>query len=140
MTCAKPFTKPLSRRAVLASATALSLAPMALTGPSAWATSEGPLASDPFDTLRDRWRTMMTGGNLDAGDAAYQERIADIDAAAEARWRTFDAGADRTALWPDLAPVTAASSAPTARARFCCAATAGGCGSPCPTPRAPRTR
>ncbi|MEW2402060.1 polysaccharide lyase 8 family protein [Streptomyces sp. NPDC046862] len=107
MTCAKPFSKPLSRRAVLASATALSLTPLGLAGPSAQAATEGraTVDGDAFDTLRDRWRTMMTGGNLDAGDAAYQERIADIDASAEARWRTFDAGADRTALWPDL-PLT----------------------------------
>ncbi|GAA3783801.1 polysaccharide lyase 8 family protein [Streptomyces phyllanthi] len=111
MTCDRPF----SRRAVLASATALSLTPLGLPGPSARAAAErdvvaGPTAraapeGDAFDTLRERWRTMMTGGNLDAGEPAYQERIADIDAAAEARWRTFDAGAGRTALWPDL-PLT----------------------------------
>lgn len=104
MTCGKPFARPLSRRAVLASATALSLAPMGVTGPSARAASDMSPSSDPFDTLRDRWRTMMTGGDLDAGDAAYLERIAEIDAAAEARWRTFDADAGRTALWPDLPP------------------------------------
>ncbi|MFF4835082.1 polysaccharide lyase 8 family protein [Streptomyces sp. NPDC001315] len=89
--------RPLSRRAVLASAAALGLS---LTVTPAVAAAE-----DAFDALRNRWRTMMTGGDLDAGDPAFTERVAGIDAAAEARWRTFDASAGRGALWPDL-PLT----------------------------------
>src|SRR5690606_165796 len=61
--------------------------------------------ADANDDLRNRWKTLLTGGNsYDLNDADIQARIANIDdvvtnAGATGYWDTMDTSPGRTYLW-----------------------------------------
>ncbi|WP_327258482.1 MULTISPECIES: polysaccharide lyase 8 family protein [unclassified Streptomyces] len=104
----------LSRRTLLAasSATAVTATTTLLTSaggaqarPVA-AASAGAAATADFDTLLQRAETLLTGGGFDPADADFTAAVAALDATATGLWDTLDRGAGRTALWPDLAPLT----------------------------------
>ncbi|MFF3391807.1 polysaccharide lyase 8 family protein [Streptomyces sp. NPDC002669] len=101
----------LGRRTLLmaggaTTATALLAAPgTALAAPAA------PEAADKaavgFDTLLRRAETLLTGGVPDPADPDLAAAVAALDTTARGLWDTLDRGAGRTALWSDLAPLTA---------------------------------
>jgi hyaluronate lyase len=65
----------------------------------------GALAAtaDEFDTLRLRWRDMLTmGTNANPADPNYAGWISSIGSTAQTRWSTMNANVGRTNLWSDL--------------------------------------
>lgn len=106
----------LSRRTLLAatgataaiSATTLATsagAAHAQSGDAADGASEA-VATVGFDALLQRAETLLTGGAFDPSDADFATAVAALDATAKGLWGTLDRSAGRTALWPDLSPVT----------------------------------
>ncbi len=85
--------RPLSRRLVLGSATASAV--LAATAGPAFA--NGSQADDEFDTLRGRWRTLLTGSGFDATAQPYATALAALGQQAAGYANTVQAG-----LWPDL--------------------------------------
>ncbi|WP_326769261.1 hypothetical protein [Streptomyces sp. NBC_01591] len=110
----------LSRRTLLAasSATAVTAATALIT--SAGAAHASPLtdasvladasagatAAAGFDTLFQRAESLLTGGGFDPADTDFTAAGAALDTTAKGLWDTLDRSAGRTALWPDLAPLT----------------------------------
>ncbi|MGW5277242.1 polysaccharide lyase 8 family protein [Streptomyces sp. NPDC004044] len=105
----------LSRRTVLAATGAT--AAVAATSATALVATAGaaqaqPVAGDGvggavgFDALLQRAEVLLTGGVFDASDADLAAAVAALDTAAKGLWDTLDRSAGRTALWPDLSPVT----------------------------------
>lgn len=98
----------LSRRTLLAvtgatAATALVTA----AGPAAATGRSGGAAAEPdFGTLLQRAETLLTGGAFDPSDSDFAAAVAALDTTARGLWDTLDRTPVRTALWPDLAPVT----------------------------------
>ncbi|MFF3059242.1 polysaccharide lyase 8 family protein [Streptomyces sp. NPDC057909] len=64
------------------------------------------VATVGFDALRQRAETLLTGGTFDPSDADFAAAAAALNATAKGLWDTLDRSAGRTALWPDLSPVT----------------------------------
>ncbi|WP_328625245.1 polysaccharide lyase 8 family protein [Streptomyces sp. NBC_00353] len=106
----------LSRRTLLAatgataavSATTLATsagAAHAQSGDAAGEASEA-VATVGFDALLKRAETLLTGGAFDPSDADFAAAAAALNATAKGLWDTLDRSAGRTALWPDLSPVT----------------------------------
>ncbi|MFC8537582.1 polysaccharide lyase 8 family protein [Streptomyces sp. NPDC057249] len=97
----------LSRRALLAAGGATASAVLT-TGPAGaartGAAEEEPI--DDFDVLLGRAEALLTGGAFDPSDPDFAAGVAALDGAAGALWDTLDRTAGRTALWPDLAPLT----------------------------------
>ncbi|WP_055589621.1 polysaccharide lyase 8 family protein [Peterkaempfera griseoplana] len=98
----------LRRRTLLAAGVGALLLPLT-TGAGAAQAATTPAGTDPFDLLRARAAELTTGGSIDPADPVFADALATLDAAAAAQWATLDRTAGRTALWPDLAPVTAAA-------------------------------
>ncbi|MFE7039675.1 polysaccharide lyase 8 family protein [Streptomyces atratus] len=104
----------LSRRTLLAasSATAVTAATTLMTSagaaharPVAAASGEAAATAD-FDTLLRRAETLLTGGEFDPADTDFTAALAALSTTAKRLWEAFDRSAGRTALWPDLAPLT----------------------------------
>ncbi|MFG2631164.1 polysaccharide lyase 8 family protein [Streptomyces sp. NPDC048473] len=104
----------LSRRTLLAasSATAVTAATTLMTSagaahawPVAAASAEAAATAD-FDTLLQRAEALLTGGGFDPADTDFTAALAALDTTAKGLWDTVDRSAGRTALWPDLAPLT----------------------------------
>ncbi|GGT45611.1 polysaccharide lyase 8 family protein [Streptomyces atratus] len=104
----------LSRRTLLAasSATAVTAATTLMTSagaahawPVAAASGEAAATAD-FDTLLRRAETLLTGGEFDPADTDFTAALAALSTTAKGLWEAFDRSAGRTALWPDLAPLT----------------------------------
>ncbi|MFF8614263.1 polysaccharide lyase 8 family protein [Streptomyces sp. NPDC015350] len=89
-------------------ATALLAAPgTALAAPAPGTAATGGTAAVGFDTLLQRAETLLTGGVPDPADPDLTAAVAALDTTARGLWDTLDRGAGRTALWSDLAPLTA---------------------------------
>ncbi|MCX5339275.1 polysaccharide lyase 8 family protein [Streptomyces atratus] len=104
----------LSRRTLLAasSATAVTAATTLMTSagaararPVAAASAEAAATPD-FDTLLRRAETLLTGGEFDPADTDFTAALAALSTTAKGLWDALDRSAGRTALWPDLAPLT----------------------------------
>lgn len=60
--------------------------------------------ADEFDTLRLKWRDLLTGGtNLNLADPAVKSRLGNIADAATSYWNSMDKSPSRTHLWSDAA-------------------------------------
>ncbi|WP_406457398.1 polysaccharide lyase 8 family protein [Streptomyces sp. NBC_00876] len=70
------------------------------------ARSAAQSTGEDFDVLLSRAETLLTGGAFDPSDPDFAAGLAALDRTAKGLWDTLDRGAGRTALWPDLAPVT----------------------------------
>ncbi|WP_406012372.1 polysaccharide lyase 8 family protein [Streptomyces sp. NBC_00984] len=104
----------LSRRTLLtaSSATAVTAAAALITSAGAAHaspvadTTAGAAATADFDTLLQRAESLLTGGGFDPADTDFTAAVAALDTTAKGLWDTLDRSAGRTALWPDLAPLT----------------------------------
>jgi len=97
----------LSRRTLLAASGATASA--VLTAGPARAARAGAHEEEPindFDGLLDRAQTLLTGGAFDPADPDFAAGVAALDSTAGALWDSLDRSPGRTALWPDLAPLT----------------------------------
>ncbi len=94
-----------SRRSVLKSSLGLSLAGVSLSGTTGTVTG-----ASEYETLRQRWAQLLTGGDFDETQSEYQDPLAELDQTAQDHWETMDTSADRDRLWSDL-PIPASSSA-----------------------------
>ncbi|MFE9857334.1 polysaccharide lyase 8 family protein [Streptomyces sp. NPDC005780] len=63
--------------------------------------------AEDFEGLLARAETLLTGGAFDPSDPDFAAGVAALDGTAKGLWDTLDRGAGRTALWADLAPLTA---------------------------------
>ncbi|MFB6507098.1 polysaccharide lyase 8 family protein [Streptomyces sp. NPDC002466] len=91
-------------------ATALLAAPgtaLAAPAPAPGTAATGGTTAVGFDTLLQRAETLLTGGVPDPADPDLTAAVAALDTTARGLWDTLDRGAGRTALWSDLAPLTA---------------------------------
>ncbi|MFF0048911.1 polysaccharide lyase 8 family protein [Streptomyces sp. NPDC005498] len=106
----------LSRRTLLAATgvtAAISATTLATSAGAAHAQSVGaadetlePVGTVGFGALLQRAETLLTGGAFDPSDTDFVAAVAALDTTAKGLWETLDRGAGRTALWPDLSPVT----------------------------------
>ncbi|MGC4951052.1 polysaccharide lyase 8 family protein [Streptomyces sp. DT224] len=97
----------LSRRTLLAASGAT--ASVVLTSGPAGAAPTGAAEEDPvndFEVLLERAGTLLTGGAFDPADPDFAAGVAALDSTTGALWDTLDRTAGRTALWPDLVPLT----------------------------------
>ena len=59
--------------------------------------------ADEFDTLRLKWRDMLTmGANANPADSSYSEWISSIESVAQNYWSSMKTNSTRTCLWSDL--------------------------------------
>jgi hyaluronate lyase len=59
--------------------------------------------ADEFDTLRLKWRDMLTmGANANPADSSYFEWISSIESVAQNYWSSMKTNSTRTCLWSDL--------------------------------------
>ncbi|WOX20010.1 polysaccharide lyase 8 family protein [Streptomyces solicathayae] len=96
------------RRALLAAGIGALLLPVTAGAGTAHADSAPP-ATDSFAALRARAAELATGGAIDPLDPVYTTALTSLNSSAAAQWAALDRSAGRTALWSDLAPVTAPS-------------------------------
>lgn len=83
----------ISRRGLLGLAGA-GLAAAAIGGANAaW-------AADEYDTLRQRWWTLLVGSGFNPATEQYASRLSDLGASANQRWSAMAIAP--TSLWPDL--------------------------------------
>ncbi|MFJ8751638.1 polysaccharide lyase 8 family protein [Streptomyces sp. NPDC102441] len=94
-----------SRRALLAATGATTAAAFVTAAGTAYARPSAVAAVD-FGSLLERAQTLLTGGVFDPADPDFAAALNALDSTAQELWSTLDRGAGRTALWPDLAPVT----------------------------------
>lgn len=67
-------------------------------------------ASYEYDQLRNKWKTVLTGGtNLQTQDPDIATKISDANSLAQTDWDTLDKSSNRTYLWADLTPSTTVS-------------------------------
>ncbi|MBD0380906.1 polysaccharide lyase family 8 super-sandwich domain-containing protein [Paenibacillus sedimenti] len=60
-------------------------------------------ASDEYDTLRDKWKVLLTGGTAyDSSDPDIASKIGQIVSTAQEYWDTLDKSASRTYLWSEF--------------------------------------
>ncbi|RRR98421.1 polysaccharide lyase 8 family protein [Glycomyces terrestris] len=71
--------------------------------------ADGPANPLDFDALRTRAAELLVGGAIDPADPEYAPAISRIESEAAPLWETMDRSDSRTAVWPDLAPVSSAS-------------------------------
>ncbi|WP_419998818.1 polysaccharide lyase 8 family protein [Streptomyces boninensis] len=93
-----PLVPRISRRSVLAGAAA--------TGATLLAARPAAAAADEFDTLLQRAADQLAGGEFDPEDPDFAAALGRLDAEADEWWQSMDRSAGRTAVWPDLAPVS----------------------------------
>src|SRR5437762_285484 len=73
--------------------------------------SRAVLAADEFDTLRLKWRDLLTGGDAyDPRDPAYAPAIATLDNRVRGLWERMNKTAGRKALWSEMSPGTSETS------------------------------
>ncbi|MEU1469307.1 polysaccharide lyase 8 family protein [Streptomyces sp. NPDC005761] len=98
----------LSRRTLL-SAGGAAVSAALVAGPARATEPPRPSrsADEDFDGLLTRAEALLTGGGFDPADPGFAAGVAGLDSTAKGLWDTLDRGAGRTALWTDLAPVTA---------------------------------
>ncbi|MCX4966066.1 polysaccharide lyase 8 family protein [Streptomyces sp. NBC_00654] len=98
----------MSRRTLLAATGATAATALVATAGPASAGGRSAAAPEPDDfvTLLGRAESLLTGGAFDPADADFATAVATLDSTARGLWNTLDRTAGRTALWPDLAPVT----------------------------------
>ncbi|MGW1409944.1 polysaccharide lyase 8 family protein [Streptomyces sp. NPDC002403] len=100
----------LSRRSLLAASSATAVTAALMTTASAAHASPvadtSAAAGADFATLLQRAESLLTGGGFDPADPDFTAAVAALDTTATQLWTTFDRDAGRTALWPDLAPLT----------------------------------
>ncbi len=66
--------------------------------------------ADEFDTLRQKWSDMLTGGNRpNLADSRVTNSITSLTNAANSYWSSLDKSATRTFLWSDAASSTDSS-------------------------------
>lgn len=66
--------------------------------------------ADEFDTLRQKWADMLTGGpDLKTSDAAMAASITSLTNTANTHWSSLNKSATRTSLWADAASTTDSS-------------------------------
>lgn len=70
---------------------------------------EGPLNPLDFDRLRLRAAELLVGGEIHPDDPEYAPAISRISSESAVLWETMDRTEGRTAVWPDLSPVSSAS-------------------------------
>ena len=71
--------------------------------PKAW-------AADEFDTLREKWKQVLTGGtSYNTNDPDIAAGISRITDSAQSNWDSMDKSSNRTYLWSDLASTTISS-------------------------------
>ncbi|WP_443064054.1 polysaccharide lyase 8 family protein [Streptomyces sp. NBC_00376] len=73
------------------------------------AEASGGAAAAPtagFVTLLQRAESLLTGSGFDPADPDFSTAVAALDTTAAELWDSLDRSAGRTALWPDLAPLT----------------------------------
>ncbi|MBP1965362.1 polysaccharide lyase family 8 super-sandwich domain-containing protein [Paenibacillus aceris] len=59
-------------------------------------------AADEFDSLRNRWKTYLTGGSeINSSDPEIAAQIKQIDSDANSAWSSMDKSTGRTFLWSD---------------------------------------
>lgn len=95
--------------AVTAATTLMTTAGTAHASPVADASAEDGTTAAPaagFGTLLQRAESLLTGGGFDPADPDFTGAVAALDTTAGDLWDTLDRSAGRTALWPDLAPLT----------------------------------
>ncbi|MFI6864387.1 polysaccharide lyase 8 family protein [Streptomyces sp. NPDC050421] len=98
----------LSRRTILA-AGGVTVSGV-LTAGTARASEPGRAArsaDEEFEGLLVRAETLLTGGKFDISDPDFAAGVAALESTAQGLWNTLDRSAGRTALWADLAPLTA---------------------------------
>ncbi|NGN69002.1 polysaccharide lyase 8 family protein [Streptomyces sp. A7024] len=94
----------ISRRSVLGGAAAAGA--VLLAAPPASAASAAASAADEYDTLLQRAEELMTGGEFDPADPDFAAALGKLGAEAAKWWDSMDRSAGRTAVWPDLTPVS----------------------------------
>src|SRR4051794_22800613 len=63
--------------------------------------------ADEFDTLRQKWADMLTGGSsLNRSDPATAAAITSVTNTANTFWNSLNKAATRTSLWTDAASTT----------------------------------
>lgn len=63
--------------------------------------------ADEFDTLREKWVDLLTGGNsYNTADPAIATAIASVTNTANSYWSSLNKSAARTSLWSDAASTT----------------------------------
>lgn len=60
-------------------------------------------ASDEYDVLRNKWRTLLVGSAYDAGDSDIADQITSLTGTANEYWSSLVTIAERSYLWGDLA-------------------------------------
>ena len=64
-------------------------------------------ATDEYDTLRDKWKTLLTGGTaVNTSDPDIVSRTTKLTTEVQMHWDTLIKSAGRTALWSDLTSTT----------------------------------
>ncbi|MFB7916829.1 polysaccharide lyase 8 family protein [Streptomyces sp. NPDC056061] len=104
----------LSRRTLIAAGGAT-----AVTAATAFGAGVGPARADTvtaapigtstgtdFDALLQRAETLLTGRGFDPADPDFTAAVTALDTTAAGLWDTLDRSTGRTALWPDLTPLT----------------------------------
>ncbi|MGG4129148.1 polysaccharide lyase 8 family protein [Paenibacillus illinoisensis] len=66
-------------------------------------TPKNAYASDEYDSLRDKWRNLLVGTNLNTADPDIANQITRNTSTASAYWATLKTDSSRTYLWSDLA-------------------------------------
>ncbi len=89
------------------------------------AAGEPGQAADEFDTLRIKWREMLTGGtSYDLSDPKIAAAINRTTATAQSNWDSMDKSVGRTYLWSDLSSTTISAQVTSAYTRLRSMATA----------------
>ena len=68
----------------------------------------GQMASnmDAYDSLRIKWKNMLTGVNINLSDKYLAAKVAYRTKEAQTNWNTLEKRDDRTFLWQDLTSAT----------------------------------
>jgi len=69
-----------------------------------------PLLADEYDTLRVRWRNILTGGDtLNITDADISNSVVSLNSSAQTYWNNLNTNTSRTYLWSDIAGLSSNS-------------------------------
>ncbi|MBC7722104.1 MAG: hyaluronate lyase, partial [Pedobacter sp.] len=70
------------------------------------ATGQVPSALDAYDSLRIKWKNILTGANTSYSEKYVDAKVAYITKDAQANWDKLEKHTDRAFLWQDLASTT----------------------------------
>jgi hyaluronate lyase len=59
-------------------------------------------ASDEFDSVREKWKAYLTGGDFSPADPDVAKKVGDIAQAAKENWDTLVKSSPDNYIWPDL--------------------------------------